>query len=383
MGQTARAQQFSSVPLAPPDRQPANLVVPTPVARKAGWAVVGLGELALGEGLPAFRECQYAKATALVSGHPDKAGKVAVVYGVNPKSLYTYETFDHIANNPEIDVVYIVLPNPMHAEFSIRALKAGKHVLCEKPLAANVKEAEEMVAAARTAGRKLGTAYRLHYEPMNLAVMDMCRKKTCGDIKTFTSSNCQNVQAPNIRLSAQLAGGPVGDMGIYSINAARYALNEEPIEVAAMARHPTNDPRFREVPESVSYLLRYPSGIVAQCECSFGSANSQRYRILCTKGFIEMDPAFPYRDLRLRVSEETSPTGVPQISELRHPPMNQFARQFDHFSQAVLNNTEVWTTGEMGLADMRIVAAIDEAQREGRPVKLGGTAVAASPEVES
>ena len=204
------------VPLAPPDQQPPNLKVPEPVTRKAGWAIVGLGQLALEEIMPAFRECRLSQPTALVSGHAEKAHKVADLYGIQHTSIYDYENYDRLADSPAVDAVYASLPNSMHAEYTIRALKAGKHVLCEKPMAVTVEECERMIAAAQEAGRKLMIAYRLHYEPFNRKAMELCAQKAFGPIKTLSSSNCQNTTAPNIRLSADLGGGPVGDVGIYS-----------------------------------------------------------------------------------------------------------------------------------------------------------------------
>lgn len=360
------------VPLAPPDRQPPNLPVPSAPERKVGWAIVGLGELALGEIMPAFGLCRWSQPVALVSGHPDKARKVAEAYGMNPKAIYDYDNFDRLAEDRSIEVVYIVLPNSMHAEYSIRALKTGKHVLCEKPMAVTVEECERMIAAAKDAGRKLGVAYRLHSEPMNRKVMELCAEKRFGKLKTFESSNGQNVKAPNIRLSASLGGGPVGDVGVYSINAARYVTGEEPIEVSAFAHQPTDDPRFREVPESVTFTLRFPSGVLAHCDCSFGTSESRRYRVHCDAGWIEMDPAFSYRGLRLRTSSgETKGEKMGQLAELRIEEVNHFSAQMDHFSDCVLHEKELRTPGEMGLADMRVVTAIGESIRTGKPVRIG------------
>lgn len=356
-------------PLAPPDRQPPELDLPKP-HRKLGWAIVGLGKLAVEEILPAFGSCRFSRPAALVSGHPDKARRLAEVYGVKAEAIYDYQNFDRIRDNPEIDVVYVVLPNSMHAEFTIRALDAGKHVLCEKPMASTVDECERMIAAAERAVRRLGIAYRLHYEPMNLAVMEMCRRKKFGEVKTFTSSNCQDVKAPNIRLSAPLGGGPVGDVGVYSINAARYTIGEEPLEAIAVQTQPKSDPRFREVPESVSFLLRYPSGVLAACECSFGTARSSRYEVLCEQGSITMDPAFSYNGLRLFTA--TSTGGTPLRTEHRIEPVNQFAAEMDAFSDALQRGRDVPTPGDMGLRDMRIVLAVLESARHGgTPVKIG------------
>ena len=360
-----------AVPLAPPDRQPAKLKVPEPVARKAGWAIVGLGQLALEEVMPAFGECKLSRPAALVSGHPDKAKQVAEVYGVDAKAIYDYAGFDRLADNRDVDAVYIILPNSMHAEYTIRALKAGKHVLCEKPMAVSVAECERMNAAAREAGRKLMIAYRLHYEPLNLKAMELCREKALGPIRTFSSSNCQVTQAPNIRLSSELGGGPVGDVGIYSINAARYCIGEEPVEVTAFAHQPKDNPRFREVPASVAFTLRYPSGIIAHCDCSFDSARSNRYRVQCEKGFVDMDPAFAYRGLRLSVKSGEEEAGTAQKAELQIRQVNHFAAEMDHFSDCILNNRDVRTPGAMGLADMRIIEAIGEAARTGRAVRVG------------
>jgi predicted dehydrogenase len=186
----------------------------------------------------------------------------------------------------------------------------------------------------------------------------------------LTSSNCQNVKAPNIRLSSELAGGPLGDIGIYSINAARYVIGEEPVEVAAFGHQPDDDERFREVPESVGFIMRYPSGVIAQCDCSFGSSESRRYRIHCAEGFIEMDPAFSYRGLRLRVKHGESTSGATQLAEINIDPVNHFAAEMDHFSECIIHDTEPRTPAEMGLADLRIIAALEESMRTGQKVRI-------------
>lgn len=227
-----------------------------------------------------------------------------------------------------------------------------------------------MIGAAEKAQRKLGVAYRLHYEPFTQTVMEMCRKNKLGTIKTFVSSNCQNVEAPNIRLSAPLGGGPVGDVGVYCINAARYTINEEPIEAIALQTQPKADPRFREVPETVSFLLRYPSGVLAACECSFGTERASSFRVLGTLGSLTMDPAFSYRGQRLWT--DTTEKQAPRQTELRLEAVDHFAAEMDGFSEAVIRDQPVPTPGEMGLADMRIVLAVIESARQGgKPVKVG------------
>jgi predicted dehydrogenase len=369
-GTTTITDSQQQVPLAPPDKQPPNLKVPEPVKRKVGWAIVGLGELALEEVMPAFREARLSEPVALVSGHPEKARKVAEVYGIDPKNIYDYQSYDHLAENNRVEVIYIILPNSMHAEYTLRGFKAGKHVLCEKPMAVSVEEGERMVAAAKQANKKLMIGYRLHYEPFNQKVMELCRQQTIGKIKTFSASNCQDVKAPNIRLSQQLGGGPVGDVGIYCVNAARYVTNEEPVEVTTFAHQPQDDPRFREVPESVIFTLRYPSGGLAHCECGFGSARSERYRVVGAKGFIEMDPAFGYRGQRLFLKQGSAESSDDHKSELRLQPVNHFAAEMDHFSECVLTGQASRTPGEMGVADLRIIAAIHEAMRTGKTARV-------------
>jgi predicted dehydrogenase len=359
-----------AVPLAPPDKQPANLQVPDKPERTLGWAIVGLGQLALEEIMPAFGDCKLSKPTALVSGHPDKARSVARAYGLAEDAIYNYENFDKVAEDKRVDVIYIVLPNSMHAEFTIRGLKAGKHVLCEKPMAGNVKEAEDMIAASNATGKKLAVAYRLHYEPLNRKVMYLCQEQKFGKVKTFVSSNCQDVKAPNIRLSSTLAGGPLGDVGVYSINAARYVIGEEPVEVSAYTHEPSDDDRFLEVPESVTFQMRYPSGAMAHCDCSFGAAEDRFYTVHCAKGTIGMDPAFSYRGLKLWVREGDPKGGNAAKSELLIPQVNHFTEEMDGFSDAILHDKPILTPGSMGLADMRIIAAIEEAAKTGRSIAV-------------
>ncbi len=362
LGGAARGQE---VPLAPPEKQPPNLNVPKPPERTVGWAIVGLGELALGEVMPAFGQCRLSRPVALVSGHRDKAEQVARVYGIDPKNIYNYDNYDKLRDNAEVQAIFIILPNSMHAEFTIRGVKAGKQVLCEKPMAANVAESEQMIAAAREAQRKLMIAYRLRYEPFNRKAIELCQKQEFGPIQLINASHGQNVAPPNIRLSRKLAGGPLGDVGVYCINAARYLTGEEPLEVTAMSHQPKDDPRFHEVPASMVWTMRFPSGVLAHCDCSFNVGECRRYRVLCKEGAIDLDPAFSYRGLRMRTS-----LGV-EHTEHRLQEVNHFAAEMEHFSECILENKDPRTPGEEGLADMRIMATIEEAAASGKAVKLG------------
>ncbi|MGN6626866.1 MAG: Gfo/Idh/MocA family protein [Tepidisphaeraceae bacterium] len=360
----ATTRPAPATPLAPPDKQPPHLDVPQHPHQKLRWAIVGLGELALGEVLPAFAQSEHARVTALVSGHPDKARKVADYYGVDPKHLYTYDNYDAIAYDDQIDIVYVILPNHMHAEYTVRALKAGKHVLCEKPMATTVAECQRMIDAAKQTNKKLMIAYRLHYEPYNLKAVELLRSNALGKIKVIEASNLQNTYPPNIRLSKKTGGGPLGDVGIYCLNAARYLTGEEPIEVSAMLQQPANVPRFAEVPESVIFQLRFPSGALAMCACGFGSEVSSRFRVNCDNGWLELDPAFKYTGQRMTTMQNDT------RYQFTLDEVNQFAAEMDHFSQCVMHDKPPSSPGEEGLRDMAIIARIREAADSGKALRL-------------
>ncbi|AMV23334.1 Glucose--fructose oxidoreductase precursor [Gemmata sp. SH-PL17] len=351
-------------PLAPPDKQPPDLKLPELAEKTVGFAIVGLGQLALEEIMPAFAQCKLARPTALVSGHPDKAKRVAAAYGIDPKHIYDYESYDRLRDDPAVGAIYIVLPNSMHAEYTVRGLKAGKHVLCEKPMAPTSTDCKAMIAAAKDAKRKLMIAYRLHYEPFNRAAMKLCADNAIGAVRTILATNCQVTKAPNIRLSKALGGGPVGDVGIYCLNAARYITREEPTEVTAFADEPKDDPRFREVPRSVAFELRFPSGALAHCDCGFDAAESRWFRVNGSTGFIELDNAFGYRGQKLAVARSSG------REEIKVQPVNHFAAEMDHFAECVLQNKEPVTPGEEGLADVLAIEAIHESAANGRAVKV-------------
>ena len=332
---------------------------------KAGWALVGLGTLATTQVLPAFALAGRSSLAALVSGDRDKARDLARSYGVQDSSLYTYDDIGRLRDDRRVDVVYILLPNSMHAEFTIKALEAGKHVLCEKPMAVTSAECERMIAAARQANRTLMIAYRLHYEPHTMKAVALCRDDEIGALRMFTSNNSQYVVGPGIRLTAALGGGPLLDVGIYTINAARAVIGEEPESVTAVANRPTDDERFREVDASVAFTLRYPSGVLAHCATSFDSAESQFFRVDGTKGSVILDRAFHYEGQRLRSVRERR--GEEPIAL---EPVNHFVAEMDHLSACVLDGGGVRTPGEMGLADVRIIEAINEAARTGTRVAV-------------
>jgi predicted dehydrogenase len=343
-----------------------QLVVPDPPGKKLGWAVVGLGSLAINQILPGFAKCEKSKVVAFVSGHPDKANKLALRYGVNPKNIYNYQNYDSIRDNPEVEVIYIVLPNGMHAEYTVRGLQAGKHVLSEKPMARTPAECQQMIDAGRNANRKLMVAYRCRYEPYNLEAIRMVRSGELGPTKVIVSEHGFNIGNPNQwRLNKELAGGgSLMDIGIYALNAARYLTGEEPTELTAMTYTTPGDPRFKEVEETINFQLRFPSGILANCSSSYGYDSQNRYRVVGTEGWVELEPATIYSGLRMRVHKQSV------LEERILPVRDHFALEMDHMSGCVMENREPLTPGEEGLRDLRIMMAIYEAGRTGGTVKV-------------
>jgi predicted dehydrogenase len=342
-----------------------------PKDKRVGYAIVGLGELTLGELMPAFGACKNSKVVALVSGNMEKAKKVAMQYDVPQKNLYTYQNFDDIKNNPEIDAVYIVLPNSMHEEFVVRAAKAGKHVLCEKPMASSSKEAENMINACKKAGKKLMIAYRIQYEPNNRQMKEWTRQRKFGKVKVITSTNVQNIGDPNQwRLKRALSGGgSLPDIGLYDINTNRYLLGEEPHLVNASIYTTPNDPRFKEVEETVMFQMFFPSGTVANNTCSYGVHDSKHYRCFADNGgWFGLDPAFSYNGLTPEASHAEGKVEHKMTPKLQEK--NQFALEIDHFSECVIENKTPFTPGEEGLQDHKIMEAIYESARTGKPVKL-------------
>ncbi len=346
-----------------------------PPDKRLGVAVVGLGRLALQQVLPAFGASKSCKVAALVTGDSEKGRAVAAQYGVNPKTILDYQHYDRLKELAGVDLVYIALPNSMHAEFTVRAARAGKHVLCEKPMATSVSDCQQMIDACATAKTKLMIAYRMQYEPYNRELIRLARTGALGKLKSMLASNGQAQGDPQQwRLKKALAGGgALPDVGIYCLNAARYICGEEPIEVQAMQYSTPGDPRFTEVEEQVNFNLRFPSGFTASCYTSYGCHDSKRYRVLGSLGWAELDPAFPYSGQAMRVARKRNDDEAETISQPRLEAKNQFALELDHLADCVLNDRKPHTPGEEGMQDMKLIAAIYEAAASGATVKLAPT----------
>ncbi len=335
-----------------------------------GYAVVGLGKLSLGQILPALKATKNAHLAAVASGHPEKARKIAAQYGLPESAIYSYENFDSIAKNPAVQVVYIVLPNSLHADFTLRAFKAGKHVLCEKPMAVTLEECERMIAAGKAAQRQLMIAYRCQYEPVNVTAMQMMRKGAIGTPRLVNAvmGKQTDLADPSDAWRLDMAmsgGGALADMGIYGINATRYLLNEEPLEVRGWARTDKSDPRFRTVDDMVAWQMRFPSGALGEGSSCFSQPGTMAWQVVGSEKRMVADPACFYGGNGIRiVGGKNEPQ--PQIAEVDH-----FGNEMDWFADVVHGKAPNVSPGEEGLQDMRIMHAIMQSVAGGgQSVKL-------------
>src|SRR6201996_1819606 len=308
--------------------------------KKLGIAIVGLGTYAGGQIAPALQHTENCYLAGLVSGHPEKAKEWAAKYNVPEKNIYNYQNFDTIARNPDIDIVYVILPVAMHKEYTIRAAKAGKHVICEKPMAVTVKDCEEMVAACKKANRLLSIGYRMHFEPYTAELIRISRSKEYGSLKNFECANgFTYTQDPKAwRLNKALAGGgSLYDMGIYAIQSARYTTGMEPIAVVSARQEKTNSVLFKEVDDKVFWQLEFSNGFIAHCKSSYSDQWSSTHAEFAT-GNVDLNPNFYYGGIK-----GTTPAGP-----INFPQAIQQAGQMDDFANCVNLNKESKVDGAEG-----------------------------------
>lgn len=330
---------------------------------KVRYAVVGLGWISQDAMLPGFKNAKNSELVAIVSGDVDKLREVGEQYGVTRRC--TYEQYDDLLQSGDIDAVYIALPNSMHADFAIRAARAGVHVLCEKPMAVTEQECGDMIRAAREGHVKLMIAYRLHFEACNVEAMRIARDGELGTVRFFSSVFSQDVKEGDIRLQAALGGGALYDIGIYCINAARYLFAAEPEQVWCTALN-DGEQRFAEVDEMYSAVLRFPDQRVAQFTVSFGSASTSEYRIVGTEGDLRVEPAYNHQgDLKHHLT-----LGDKKPKEKTFSDRDQFGPQLVYFSECVLEDREPEPGGAEGLNDVRIIRALLQSVQEGRAIDL-------------
>jgi glucose-fructose oxidoreductase len=328
-------------------------------SRKIRYAVVGLGHIAQAAVLPAFahakRNCELA---ALVSSDKQKLQELGERYDI--EALYDYRDLRQCLAEESIDAVYIATPNSEHLPFIRQAAAMGVHVLCEKPLGVTERECLEAIEVCEDAGVHLMTAYRLHFEAANLAAIKMINKEEIGEPRVFSSVFSYQIKdEDNIRLQPRLGGGPLHDIGIYCINAARNLFKAEPIQVHAWTLR-SGDPRFEGVDETVTAMLKFPGDRVATFTCSFGIAATGWFQVVGTKGDITLWPAYEYAEglgMCVTIGEKTR--------EKQYAKRDQFAAELIAFSECIVNNKEPEPSGWEGLADVRVIRALQQSIERG------------------
>ncbi len=325
---------------------------------KIRYAVIGLGHIAQVAVLPAFKNAENSELVALISSDPEKLKRLSRKYKV--ECVGNYDDLEQCLDEAAADAVYIATPNTRHKEFVIRASRMGVHSLCEKPLATTVRDCEAMIESARKYNVKLMTAYRLHFDAANLEAIEIAKSGRLGELRYFTSDYSMQIKEGNIRLQKKLGGGPLFDIGIYCINAARYIFRSEPETVMAMSVR-GRDPRFKEVDEMVAALMRFPGGMIANFTSSFGASRASYYEIVGTKGKLRVEPAFSYtEELKHKLTlggKTTTKTFAKR---------DQFAAELVYFSDCIAHDKPIEPSGEEGLADIRVIEAINESARTGR-----------------
>lgn len=335
-----------------------------PARRRIRYAVVGQGYIAQSEVLPAFAHAEKnSELAALISDDPVKLEKLSEAYGVS--EVGGYDDYDALVASGEIDAVYIALPNHLHLDYTLRAARAGVHVLCEKPMAVTEAECQQMTRECKKRGVKLMIAYRLHFEKANLAAIEVVQSGKLGEPRIFSSLFTMQVADPdNIRLRSETGGGVLYDIGVYCINAARYLFRDEPLEVYATTAR-SREKRFADVEEMASVVMRFPGERLASFTCSFGAARGSQYEVVGTRGSLRVEPAYSYsEDLKHVLTVDG------KSRERVFAQQDQFAPQLLYFSDCVLKDREPEPSGEEGLIDVRIINALYESAENGSVVRL-------------
>jgi predicted dehydrogenase len=326
---------------------------------RLGIALVGLGAYSTEQLAPALKETRHCYLAGVVSGSPEKAEKFRKKYDLPEANIYNYENFDSIRYNQDIDIVYIVLPNALHAEYVIRAAKAGKHVICEKPMAVTVEDCDRMIAACREAGKMLSIGYRLHFEPYNREMMRLGKHQPLGVTQRLQADNGMG-DTDGWRLDKQLAGGgPLMDVGIYCVQGVRYTTGLDPVAVRAQEGKKTNPEKFHSVEESLTWQMELPGNILAECSASY-SKEMNLLRLEASNGWAQLSPGYNYEGIQ----------GETSRGKLNFPQVNQQAEQMDDFALAIKEKRPTPVPGEMGRQDVKILQAIYKAMETGERVEI-------------
>ncbi|HLG40253.1 MAG TPA: Gfo/Idh/MocA family oxidoreductase [Chitinophagaceae bacterium] len=330
--------------------------------KRLGIALVGLGNYAGGQLAPALQQTANCYLAGIVTGTPSKIDTWKSKYNIADKNVYNYQNFDSIKDNPDIDIVYVVLPNSMHAEYVIRAAKAGKHVISEKPMAITPEDCDKMIAACKDAGKMLSVGYRLHFEPYNLEMARLGTQKIYGNIKKMSAGFGFTIGDPTQwRLNKALAGGgPLEDLGIYCIQGFCYTTGMDPIAVTAQEGPKTDKEKFKEVEQSLTWQLEMPNGIICEGKASYSDAMNF-LKAEAEKGTFELTSAYNYGG-----QKGYTPEGAMNL-----PKVNQQAKQMDDFVEAIMKKRASPVPGEMGKRDVKIIQAIYKAMETGKRVEIG------------
>ncbi len=331
------------------------------INKKLGLAMVGLGKYSTRHLIPAIIQSESFSLKGIVTGSEEKAQEYSTKYDIPEKNIYTYENFDRIKDNPDIDIVYIALPNSMHEEFVIRAALAGKHVITEKPMATSVRQCERMIDACKKANVELFVGYRLHFEPHHLEAMKIGQTNAKGKLKKVTGSFGFKIEDNGQwRLQKDLAGGgSLVDVGIYVIQAARYVVGKNPIAVKNVKIENKIFDRPSEVDGDVSWEMEFPDGVTAYCSSSY-TKESDQLLIEAEEGWIEISPAYYYYGLK--GSTEQGPLKLERI--------NQQKAQMEGIADTIINGIHNRASGIDGLIDVQIIEAIYKSGKTGERVTL-------------
>lgn len=334
--------------------------------KKLGVALVGLGSYSQGQLAPALEKAEHTYLAGIVTGTAEKEKVWAAKYGIPKGNSYNYDNFDSIAKNKAIDIVYVVLPNSLHADFCIRAAKAGKHVICEKPMAVSVAECDAIIAACKSAGVKLSVGYRMQSDPHTIEIKRLVKEKPYGDVK-YVSSDAGYISRGNPdqwRLNHALSGGgALMNMGVYSIQSNIYGVGHNPISVSAQ-EFSTRPDYFKDSDESITAQMEFPNGVIGHMFTSH-NANANRLFVSFERGWAELNPCHSYGPISGRTSDG---------KEIKFPHQSQQMLQMDDFAKHILHGTPNIAPGEMGKRDMVIVEAIYRSIKEGGkkiPLDLG------------
>ncbi len=334
--------------------------------KSLGVALVGLGYYSAELLAPALQQTKNCHLAGIVTGTPAKTVEWQKKYGIPEKNCYNYENFDQIANNADIDVVYIVLPNALHHPFTLRAAAAGKHVWCEKPMAMSVQECTEMIKACADNKVYLQIGYRMQHEPNTQEMLRYRRENTFGKVQNVTcTAGFKEGRKNHWHMNKKLGGGAMYDMGVYPLNAARYAVGEEPMAVTAVEK--THRPDwFVGIDETMYYILEFPGGAIANCTTSLGMNLKNYLMVNCESGWYTLAPFSDYNGVAGNSSK-----GVLLNQLVDAPRPQQQVRQMDNDAKTILNQEKALVPGEEGLADIRVLEAIYRSARSGMRVEIG------------